>query len=270
MSATTNDVESSSLPSPTNTTSVSTTFGFHYETENESVQLASQQTLLMHSLRNFFSNEPYLTRIRTILNGESKMSLRVIDWFVTNYSKKNNVYYVVTDDGQMFECNDEVDLSKDYKLFVVFQDYKSQLKGYQKKQFDPFCRRSRIRFYYNSTDYFYTTVGQLNFFRWAISNNVLDYIEMNLDDIENDMNHCYKSVYQTSRRGSKSTSSNRKKVEDIVDKNLQEMSGETSEESSPMSSESAGGSSRRKRRELSSNGIRTISKFNVPLKPRFD
>jgi hypothetical protein len=241
----------------------------HYETENESVQLASQQSLLMHSLRNFFSNEVYLTKIRTILNGESKMSLRVIDWFVTNYSKKNNVYYVITEDGQMFECNDEVDLSKDYKLFVVFQDYKSQLKGYQKKQFDPFCRRSRIKFYYNATEYFYTTVGQLNFFRWAISNNVLDYIEMNLEDIENDMNHCYKSVYQTSRRVSK-TSSNRKKLEDIVDKNLPDLSADTSEESSPMSSQESSSSSRRKRRELSSNGIRTISKFNVPLKPRFD
>jgi ribonuclease HII len=28
----------------------------------------------------------------------------------------------------------------------------------------------------------------LNFFRWAIQNNVLEYIEINLDDIENHMN----------------------------------------------------------------------------------
>jgi hypothetical protein len=92
---------------------------------------------------------------------------------------------------------------------------------------------------------------------------------MNLEDIENDMNHCYKSVYQTSRQVSK-TSSNRKKLEDIVDKNLPDLSADTSEESSPMSSQESSSSSRRKRRELSSNGIRTISKFNVPLKPRFD
>jgi hypothetical protein len=250
-------------------TETSPSRAFHFETEDDTVQLASQQALLMHSLRNFFSNESYLTRIRTILSGESKMSLRVIDWFVTNYSKKNNIYYVVTEDGQMFECNDEVDMSKDYKLFVVFQDYKSQLKGYQKKQFDPFCRRSRIKFYYTNTEYFYTTVGQLNFFRWAISNNVLDYIEMNLEDIENDMNHCYKSVYQSSRNRSSKTSSNRKKVEGIVEKNLQELSGDASDDSEE-SRESPMSSSRRKRRELSSSGIRTISKFNVPLKPNFD
>lgn len=244
----------------------------------EEAPLAAQQSLLMHSLRQYFSNEVHLKKIREILNGESKMSLRVIDWFVTNYSKKNNIYYVITEDGQMFECMDgnELDMSKDYKLFVVFQDYKSQLKGYQKKQFDPFCRRSRIKFYYSSEEYFYTTVGQLNFFRWAISNNVLDYIEHNLEDIENDMNHCYKSIYQSSRR--KKSSSNgatssdaRKELEDIVERKLHDefSSSDSSAESSIVSSESSS-SSRRKRRELSSSGIRTISKFNVRLTPKFD
>jgi hypothetical protein len=232
--------------------------------EQQEVPLAAQQSLLMHSLRQYFSDENNLRKIREILNGESKMSLRVIDWFVTNYSKKNNIYYVITDDGQMFECMDgnEVDASKDYKLFVVFQDYKSQLKGYQKKQFDPFCRRSRIKFYYTNDDYFYTTVGQLNFFRWAISNNVLDYIEHNLEEIEADMNHCYKSIYQTSRR-KKSSSDARKEIEEIVERRLQEefSSADSTEDSS---------SSRRKRRELSSSGIRTISKFNVRLTPKFD
>ena len=33
---------------------------------------------------------------------------------------------------------------KRYKEFVVYIDYKLQLKGYSKKQFDPFCRRERI------------------------------------------------------------------------------------------------------------------------------
>jgi len=247
--------------------------------EPEEAPLAAQQSLLMHSLRQYFSHEPHLKKIREILNGESKMSLRVIDWFVTNYSKKNNIYYVITDDGQMFECMDgnEVDMSKNYKLFVVFQDYKSQLKGYQKKQFDPFCRRSRIKFYYTSDEYFYTTVGQLNFFRWAISNNVLDYIDHNLEDIESDMNHCYKSIYQSSRRkkssSSGATSSDaRKELEDIVERKLQEefSSEASSAQSSCESPVDSSNSSRRKRRELSSSGIRSISKFNVRLTPTFD
>ena len=33
-----------------------------------------------------------------------------------------------------------------------------------------------------------TTIGQLNFFKWALENKILDYIRENLDDIEKDMN----------------------------------------------------------------------------------
>ena len=33
-----------------------------------------------------------------------------------------------------------------------------------------------------------TTIGQLNFFRWALENKILDYIEKNVESINNDMN----------------------------------------------------------------------------------
>jgi hypothetical protein len=33
-----------------------------------------------------------------------------------------------------------------------------------------------------------TTIGQLNFFKWASENRILDYIEQNYDTIEKDMN----------------------------------------------------------------------------------
>jgi hypothetical protein len=34
-----------------------------------------------------------------------------------------------------------------------------------------------------------TTIGQLNFFKWAIENKIVDFIETNYADIEDDMNH---------------------------------------------------------------------------------
>jgi phage antirepressor YoqD-like protein len=34
-----------------------------------------------------------------------------------------------------------------------------------------------------------TTIGQLNFFKWAIENQVIHYIETNYDTIEKDMNN---------------------------------------------------------------------------------
>ena len=33
-----------------------------------------------------------------------------------------------------------------------------------------------------------TTIGQLNFFKWAIENRILEYIDENYEMIENDMN----------------------------------------------------------------------------------
>jgi hypothetical protein len=34
-----------------------------------------------------------------------------------------------------------------------------------------------------------TTIGQLNFFKWAIENKIIDYIEEHYDVIESDMNN---------------------------------------------------------------------------------
>jgi hypothetical protein len=103
------------------------------------------------------------------------MSLRILDWFVTNYSKKYNITYQV-------KLNDKI------KNFIVYLDYKSQLKAYSKKRFDPFCRWERITIPYNDDNCMETTIGQLNFFKWAIENNIIDFIKKNYEDIEKDMN----------------------------------------------------------------------------------
>jgi len=97
--------------------------------------------------------------------------LRLIDWFVTNYSKFHNISYIHK--GQEF---------------FVYIDYKNQLKAYSKKLFDPFCRRERILFQMKDIPPFVTTVGKLNFFRWAIEKGILDYIQLHLADIEKEMN----------------------------------------------------------------------------------
>jgi hypothetical protein len=135
-----------------------------------SPKLGVKQQLLYHKLKEYYSDDN-IQKIKVILDGETKLSLRIIDWFVTNYSKKNNI---------IFEANN--------LQINVFLNYKSQLKAFSKKQFDPFCRRERINFFYNETNSIITTIGQLNFFKWALSNNILDYISNNLKEIELDMN----------------------------------------------------------------------------------
>ena len=191
-----------------------------------------KQNLLMNSLQEFFKNQQNLDIIMPIIKGDSKISLRVMDWFVTNYSKKNNISYLINNNGQIISDVTNINNGKE---FVVYLDYKLQLKGYQKKQFDPFCRRHRIQFFYNDNDYITTTVGQLNFFRWTIKNSVLKYIENNLVEIEKDMNDCYKAVYS-------------------VEKN----------------NNSGGKQSRRKRQELSISATKKLNKSNVKIYVSFD
>ena len=72
--------------------------------------------------------------------------------------------------------------------FKVYTDYKLKLKAYSKKRFDPFCRWDRIQIPFTPDNFIETTIGQLNFFKWAIENKVLEYIELHYDIIENDMN----------------------------------------------------------------------------------
>ncbi len=67
-------------------------------------------------------------------------------------------------------------------------NYKNQLKAYSKKLFDPFCRRERIQFQIPGHEAFITTVGKLNFFRWAIEKDILTYIKLHQPEIEKEMN----------------------------------------------------------------------------------
>lgn len=130
-------------------------------------RIPCKEELIIQSLLQFYSNLPNLAEILPLLEGQTEISLRIIDWFVTNYAKKNNTSYIVG--GQEF---------------VVYMNYKSQLKAYSKKLFDPFCRRSRISFQIPGNEPFITTVGKLNFFRWALEKGIIDYIRLNFKEIE--------------------------------------------------------------------------------------
>ena len=73
--------------------------------------------------------------------------------------------------------------------FKVYSEYKLRLKAYSKQRFDPFCRWERINIPYKNNTSIQTTIGQLNFFRWALENEVIDFIEKNYSKIEADMNN---------------------------------------------------------------------------------
>jgi hypothetical protein len=147
----------------------------------------TQNDLLLKNLMSFYKTDDMdgvynpnnnLDKMLKIITGESKISLRIVDWFATNYAKKYYTLYVIE------ATNDNVT-----RRFKVYDDYKLKLKAYSKKRFDPFCRWDRISIPYTNGKFIETTIGQLNFFKWAIENKVVDYIEENYHEIEKDMNN---------------------------------------------------------------------------------
>jgi hypothetical protein len=134
-----------------------------------------KQELIIASLQRFYSGRQDLDEIVELLKGTSEVSLRLVDWFVTNFAKAHSTSYILN--GQEF---------------VVYMNYKNQLKAYSKKLFDPFCRRERISFQIPGHDAFLTTVGKLNFFRWALEKGILDYIKGHQPEIEKEMNTAMK------------------------------------------------------------------------------
>ena len=134
----------------------------------------TQNNLLLNNLLKFYAQDDNMDYMLRIINGESKISLRIIDWFATNYAKKYYTLYSIHNTGRRFK---------------VYVDYKLKLKAYSKKRFDPFCRWDRINVPYKDDKYIQTTIGQLNFFKWALENDVIRYIEENYVNIEKDMNN---------------------------------------------------------------------------------
>lgn len=131
--------------------------------------------LLLDSLVQFFNvheNHRELVAIldHSINQYNTKISLRILDWFVTNYAKKHQTSYMLQD-GTLFE---------------VYPAYKQMLKSFSKKQFDPFCRRTRTEIALGDV-LIETTVAQLNFLRWCFQNSVLLYLSKHYKDVETDM-----------------------------------------------------------------------------------
>lgn len=189
----------------------------------------TQNDLLMTNLMKFYDEDNNLDKMLRIINGESPISLRIIDWFATNYAKK---FFTVYEVGAN-------------RRFKVYTDYKLKLKAYSKRRFDPFCRWDRITIPYGNGTFIQTTIGQLNFFKWALENGVVAYIANNYAAIEDDMN----ARNSTSRRNNGTAST------------------DVSEDSNTINNNNK---TRKKREELSISATKSIKKETVEIVVSFN
>ena len=185
----------------------------------------TQNDLLLGRLLRYYEDKDKITEMLSIINGGSNISLRIVDWFVTNYAKKNFTQYEIKDSESGLITR-----------FKVYNDYKLKLKSYSKKRFDPFCRWDRISIPYTDNEHIQTTIGQLNFFKWALENNIIEYIKDNYKIIEKDMNE------------RNSTAKSKKDLKDQGNNNK----------------------TRKKREELSVYASRSIKKENVEIVVSFN
>lgn len=166
----------------------------------------NEELLLIKLLRFYKTDNQHLIDLAAITSQKTIISLREMDFLVTKYSKKQKIIYNLPD-GTLFNLN---------------IDYKAQLDGHSKKRFDPFCRlgdpedtsrlgrlfidfetktpiflkdktQEELKEFRNRTDGIVTNIGQMNFFRWAINNKVIEYCFNNKDKIVEVMDKEYKA-----------------------------------------------------------------------------
>ena len=122
----------------------------------------SRSDVLLESIKLFYNDEKNAQYLYDILEKKKNISLRNLEWFITDYSKKKNLTYT----------------TKKGTSFTVHCAYKSSLDGYSKKLFDPFCRTQKFSYEIPGKEtVIQTTVAQLNFIKWCITNNIIEQVE---------------------------------------------------------------------------------------------
>lgn len=145
-------------------------------------RLDSTDVALYNRLSQVLTDTDTLASVASVIEGQFNVSLRQLDWLVTNYAKRNALR-VVSISGRSIYVHDE---------------YKACLAVYRRRCFDPFCRAVRKRPDGGHVDYavtlhtdaktpLRTTLAQLNFLCWAHANGVLRYASRARETIESDM-----------------------------------------------------------------------------------
>lgn len=148
---------------------------YQYRRFYSRVQLNLKEQRNLKLVCDFYTDKILEKHVLPLLLQKHVVSLRALDWLVTNYAKKTNVaIHRKEQDGSSTMVN-------------IYNSYNEWLRKHKRIFFDPFRRRQRI--YFNLFGLWYeTTIAQLIFLYWGISKHILKYVENNIEEINNDMN----------------------------------------------------------------------------------
>lgn len=126
--------------------------------------------VLETAIANFFKKKENYDKLKQI-NENKNIQPRLIDYFVTQYSKLSPQFFIPEING------------KGYGLMDVYSSYKLQLKGYHKKSFNLFDKKKLLRVG-PPPSVIEMPISKLNVFRWMIDNGIYEIIETNLKTLQ--------------------------------------------------------------------------------------
>lgn len=139
---------------------------------DEGVVLSRREQQLLRRLEDEYTPQIARDVLRPLVTQDCPVSLRALDWCVTNWAKQHNVVCSSTLPGQVTN---------------VHHAYRATLGFWKRKLFDPFRRRTRLGVVIDG-ETLETTLGQANFALWTYTTGVLAYALGHIEDIEADMN----------------------------------------------------------------------------------
>ena len=164
----------------------------------------SGKDLLLSSLTSYYNkNNDNKYILKDIIDGKHQLSLRMIDWLVTIYAKNNNIIYWISNENDEIYYNLPDGNANKYKKINLYLDYRAQLKSFKKINFDSFRRHDRVTFIIDNLKQqtIETTIGQLNFFKWAFINKVISFAIQNQNVIyENMSKNTYKKALKEKKK----------------------------------------------------------------------
>lgn len=111
--------------------------------------------------RFYTSDASNVAALREIVNGRSGISLRLLDWTCTNYVRVHPL---------------------DINGTSLHMAYQAQLSLFGKRMFDPFRRMYKMSAW--GID---TSVGQLNFIKWALEIGLIRWLTNNSETVRRDI-----------------------------------------------------------------------------------